>query len=106
MNSPTAPTVARSPRRVALATCRDFANLDPDDVPLIDLLAQHGVAAVPAVWDDPAVDWSTFDLVILRSTWDYPRKFDAFLAWVDGLPQLMNPAPVVRWSADKHFLRE
>jgi glutathione synthase/RimK-type ligase-like ATP-grasp enzyme len=91
-------------RRVALATCREFANLDPDDAPLIEVLARYRVAAVPAVWDDPGVDWSAFDLVVLRSTWDYPRKFDAFLAWIDSLPRLRNPVSVMRWSADKHYL--
>ena len=30
----------------------------------------------------PTVDWSAFDLVVIRSTWDYTTKVDAFLDWV------------------------
>jgi hypothetical protein len=86
---------------VALATCREFATLDADDARLLGVVARHGIAAVPAIWDDPAVDWAGFDLVVVRSTWDYPKKIDAFLAWADGLPRLLNPAPVVRWNTDK-----
>ena len=91
-------------RRVAIATCRDFPYLDTDDARLPDVLAQHGVAAVTAVWDDPAVDWAGFDLVVLRSTWDYPKKVQAFLAWMAGLPRVLNPASVVRWNANKGYL--
>ncbi len=94
------------PRRVALATCREFAALDPDDARLRGLLARHGVAVAPAVWDDPAVDWAAFDLVVLRSTWDYPKRPAEFLAWVGRLPRVLNPAAVVRWNADKHYLRD
>src|SRR5215213_5753384 len=97
-------TTPPAPRRVALATCRELPTLDADDARLLGLLALHGLAAAPAVWDDPAVDWSGFDLIVLRSTWDYPKRPAAFLAWVDRLPRVLNPAPVVRWNADKRYL--
>jgi hypothetical protein len=104
---PTAGSSAASlPPRVALATCREFPVLDADDAGLPGLFARHGVMAVPVVWDDPNVDWNEFDLVVIRSTWDYPRKIDAFLAWVGGLPKVLNPAPVIRWNADKRYLRD
>jgi glutathione synthase/RimK-type ligase-like ATP-grasp enzyme len=91
-------------RRVAIATCCDFPHLDTDDARLPDVLAQHGVVAVTAVWDDPTMDWAGFDLVVLRSTWDYPKKVQAFLAWVARLPRVLNPAAVVRWNANKRYL--
>jgi hypothetical protein len=65
------PSISGSPPlQVALATCRDFANLEADDACLPGLLARRAITAVPAVWDSPDVDWTGFDLVILRSTWD------------------------------------
>jgi hypothetical protein len=96
----------RSPRRVALATCQGLPDLDADDARLLGPLAAAGLSATPAVWDDPAVDWSVFDLVVLRSTWDYPTKPDAFLAWIGSLRRVLNPAAVVRWNHDKRYLRE
>jgi hypothetical protein len=64
------------------------------------------VAAVPAVWDDPAVDWSGFDLAVLRSTWDYPPRRGEFVAWATSVPRLANPPEVVSWNTDKRYLVE
>ena len=45
---------------VAIATCRrtDVVATDGDDPALIDALDRMGIEAVPAIWDDPDVDWS------------------------------------------------
>jgi glutathione synthase/RimK-type ligase-like ATP-grasp enzyme len=59
------------------------------------------VDAVPTVWDDPIVDWAAFDLVVLRSTWDYAEHRDEFLSWAEQMPRLANPVEVVRWNTDK-----
>jgi hypothetical protein len=87
---------------IALATCAAFPDGDPDDA--------HLTAALPdarfAVWDDPSVDWSAFDLVVLRSTWDYQERRDAFLAWVRSVPRILNPPEVVEWNTDKRYLGE
>jgi glutathione synthase/RimK-type ligase-like ATP-grasp enzyme len=77
---------------------------DEDAPPLIEALAERDLAAEPAIWDDAGVDWTAYDLVVLRSTWDYPRRRDAFLAWVDSLPRVLNPSEVVRWNTDKRYL--
>lgn len=69
-------------------------------------LAQRGIDAVPAVWTDPAVDWSAFGLVVVRSTWDYVERRDAFLAWAREVPRLANPPEVLAWSTDKRYLAE
>ena len=87
--------------RVALATCAELPELDEDDAPLVAALAARDVEAVPAVWDDPAVDWTAFDLVVLRSTWDYAERRDAFLAWGRTLPHVANPVSVLEWNTDK-----
>ena len=90
--------------RVALVTCAKLPDLDPDDRLLLAPLAARGISAEPAVWDDPAVDWSAYDLVVLRSTWDYARRRDEFVAWAGRVPRLANPADVVRWNTDKRYL--
>jgi glutathione synthase/RimK-type ligase-like ATP-grasp enzyme len=90
--------------RVALVTCADLADLDPDDQLLVAALRRRGVDAVSAVWDDPRVDWSAFDLVVLRSPWDYPERRDEFVAWARRVPRLANPARVVARNTDKRYL--
>jgi glutathione synthase/RimK-type ligase-like ATP-grasp enzyme len=93
--------------RVALATSEKWRNLSPDDHQLIPEMARVGIEAVPAVWTDPAENWKSFDLVVIRSCWDYHRRIGDFLAWLDGVaPRVANPAEVVRWNAHKGYLLE
>lgn len=89
---------------VALATCAAHAGLDDDDRLLLAPLDGLGVRAEPAVWDDPGVDWARYDLVVLRSTWDYPERVAAFLDWARAVPRLANPPEVVTWNVDKRYL--
>ncbi len=92
--------------RVALATAASLPALDPDDALLVPALAAVGVEAVPAVWDEPSVDWARFDLVVVRSTWDYVPRREQFVAWAQAVPCLANPADVVTWNTDKRYLRD
>src|ERR1043165_3423528 len=87
--------------RVALATCAEIPDGDEDFPGLIDELAAVGVSAEPAVWDEPGVDWSRFDLVLPRSTWDYAERRDGFLAWAASVPRVLNPLAVLEWNTDK-----
>lgn len=93
-------------RSVALATCREYPDLDDDDRTVIAALAAEGIAARAEVWDDESVDWHRYDLVVVRSTWDYVDRGDEFLAWAASVPRLANPAPVLRWNTDKRYLRD
>jgi glutathione synthase/RimK-type ligase-like ATP-grasp enzyme len=96
--------------RVALVTCRAYPQLAQDDRLLRDALIARGVVAEPVVWDEAAVDWAGFDSVVVRSTWDYHLRADAFDAWIGGLEQkevpLWNPPEVLRWNSRKTYLRE
>lgn len=94
--------------RIAFATCAAWSDLYPEDRELADAVAATGAEVVPAVWDDAAIDWSAFDLVLLRSTWDYHERLAEFRAWIErvgAVTQLRNPASVARWNTDKAYLR-
>ena len=97
---------ARATGAVALVTCAEYADGHVDDIPIVGVLADLGISASFVVWDDPAVAWDDFDVVILRSTWDYPPRRDQFLAWAETVPALLNPLDAVRWSSDKRYFRE
>lgn len=83
---------------IALATCAELPTGHLED----ELAEQLG--ATWAVWDDPAVDWTAFALVVVRSTWDYQYDLPAFLDWARAVPRLVNPAPVLAWNTDKRYL--
>jgi hypothetical protein len=91
---------------VALATSAEYPGLDADSALALPALAAAGIDARPARWDDPAEDWAAYDLVVIRSAWDYTGRRDEFLAWAESVPALANPAPVLRWNTDKRYLRD
>lgn len=91
---------------VALVTCSRLPGLDTDDRLLLEPLAARGVRVTAAIWDDPDVDWDRFDLCIVRSTWDYTERRDQFVEWALSVPRLINPADVIEWNTDKHYLAD
>jgi glutathione synthase/RimK-type ligase-like ATP-grasp enzyme len=86
--------------RVALATCAEIPQGDEDFPALVAELAALGVEAEPAIWD-AAVDWESFDLVVLRSTWDYAERREEFLRWAGSLQRVLNSVAVLEWNTDK-----
>lgn len=90
-------------RRVALATCAG-TDVDPDAPILLDALARAGVAGALCVWDDASIDWDAYDLVVVRSTWDYAGQRARFLRWARSLARVVNPYDVLEYSSDKRYL--
>lgn len=88
--------------RIALATCAVLPDGHPDDAPVAAALG-----ATWAAWDDPSVDWDAFDLVVLRSVWNYTTRRADFLAWCDGIgDRLRNRPDLVAFNSDKAYLLE
>jgi len=96
------------PGRLALVTT-DVAWLlehEFDLEPLLAELARRDVSAEAVVWSDPSVDWSVFDLIIMRSPWDYSLRLAEFLEWLGSLDaaRVLNPPALIRWNLDKRYL--
>jgi hypothetical protein len=94
---------------IAFATYAAHPAVLPDDDLAAAALRERGVCVTGAVWDDERVDWGSFDAVVIRSAWDYYRKPASFLLWLDALEKanvrVFNPIPLMRWNADKIYLR-
>lgn len=91
--------------RLAIATCADLPRLDRDGSLVLESLARSGISAEPVIWDSPSARWASYDLVLVRSTWDYALRRDAFVRWAYSLPMVANPAEVLRWNTDKRYLQ-
>jgi glutathione synthase/RimK-type ligase-like ATP-grasp enzyme len=79
------------------------------DAPYAAALVAAGATVHAPTWDDPAVDWSAFDVAVIRTTWDYPDRRDEFVAWGEragAATALWNPAAVLRWNTHKSYLLE
>ena len=95
--------------RIALATQTNLPDWEVDDRPLHAALAARGAEVHHPAWDDPTVAWSGFDAVLIRTTWDYMERRDAYLAWAEQVAtvsRLFNPPDVVRWNTHKSYLRD
>lgn len=92
---------------ITLATSAALPGLAPDDRHLLRALRGLGLAAEPAVWEDPHYPWADASVCVIRSAWDYAYRRREFLDWADrvaGLVPLYNPARVVAWNTHKQYL--
>src|SRR3954453_14722160 len=89
--------VGRMPARLEIVSTIDMPVVDDDELLLLPLLPE----AELAYWDEPAVNWAQYEVVILRSTWNYPDHIDEFLAWatrVSQVARLVNPVEIIEWN--------
>jgi glutathione synthase/RimK-type ligase-like ATP-grasp enzyme len=94
---------------VALVTCREAIGIDYDMPLLLEAVRAAGIAVDEVCWDDESIDWSTYDQVVIRSTWDYHRRYDDFMQWVravSSVSTMSNSLDVITWNTDKHYLAE
>lgn len=96
--------------KIGIVTCIQHCHMgrsrEPDDQLVLDAL---GGEAQTVVWDNPQEDWSRYDQVIVRSTWDYHHRRDAFLSWaraVAHITSLRNSYETISWNTHKEYLRE
>jgi glutathione synthase/RimK-type ligase-like ATP-grasp enzyme len=96
--------------RIALLTCQKLPNLLDDDQLLIPELAKHNIFAKAAIWDDNTINWSEFDVLIFRNTWDYFEKQVEFDSWLKKIEKLgiktLNSIAIINQNKHKFYLRD
>ena len=96
-------------KRIVLVTCKAYPNLTESDGVLARVLQDAGGHPVAVDWRDRDIDWSSFDIAVARSTWDYHHHPDEFSRWIDAVAEatcLVNPAPIMQWNRNKRYLIE
>jgi glutathione synthase/RimK-type ligase-like ATP-grasp enzyme len=102
-------------KNIALITFRQYEDFFEDvevneDEKLIAFLQQKNLNVTSIAWNKPDINWKQFDLIILKSPWDYHDHIDAFLNWIrtiknEGI-QVLNPAETILWNSNKRYLIE
>jgi glutathione synthase/RimK-type ligase-like ATP-grasp enzyme len=100
---------------IALITFQDNgvyhnpATINEDDL-LINFLQSKGMQLKKEIWNDASVIWENYDLVIIKSPWDYFNLISEFYDWLNLLAEkkvkVLNPLSVIKWNADKHYLHD
>jgi len=95
----------------AVAPADDWylANILRDDQLLAEALGRRGLTAARVDWARPEVDWSRFRCAVFRTTWDYFKRLDEFMPWLDRVERstlLCNAPEILRWNIDKHYFAD
>jgi len=88
----------------------DSTTVESEDDKLLNFLKEKGLNIEKVIWNDRDINWEDYSLAILKSPWDYFDLIEEFYHWLDHLEakkvKLLNPIDVVRWNANKQYLRE
>lgn len=87
----------------------DLSGYVADDDLAIGPLSELGHDVETLSWRQTGRKWSEFDLVVIRTPWDYQQDPEAFLETLDAIEdetRLANPASIARWNFEKHYLLE
>jgi glutathione synthase/RimK-type ligase-like ATP-grasp enzyme len=80
-----------------------------DDMVKPFLLA-HGWSVDDLCWRNNDIDYNDYDVVVVRSTWDYQSAPDAFLTCLKRIDEssatLENSLPLMHWNLSKAYLRD
>ena len=101
-------------RQIAFITYQSTGNYsdisEEENNQLLYFLKEKGLPVSFQIWDDPTVDWGRFDVIIMKSPWDYFDKIEAFYTWLNELEKLnclvLNPLQTIRWNADKLYFKD
>ena len=84
----------------------DLSGYVSDDELAVEAFRRLGWEAEFVPWT-AATNWTRFEAVLIRSTWDYHFHADHFLAvlaQIDAETLLLNPLEMVQWNASKTYL--
>ncbi len=93
---------------VVFATYDRRPDLTESDQLVADWLSSEGhkVSGIP--WTETKDSFRSADGIVIRSTWDYTHRIEAFKNWltdVEDLP-VANNIELIRWNLDKTYLLE
>jgi len=100
---------ASATRRACFLSFEDTQDHVVDDDCAVPALEERGWAVTTLPWRQRDRNWSDFDAVVVRSTWDYWDDVTGFLVTleaIDGATTLANPLGLMRWNLSKTYLRD
>lgn len=93
--------------KIGIATCYNIPEPDVDEAIVVDAFERRGHETHLVAWDEPTIDWSDFDGVIVRSTWNYPDYSEQFAEWIGRVSEgtaLLNPPKLMLANMNKSYL--
>lgn len=89
---------------IYLITASDLPLPDNDILIIKEKLLQKNLPVTVVCWDT-YTDYEKNSLIILRSPWNYIKKYDEFMEWLQKLQfKILNAPSMVLWSSNKSYL--
>lgn len=97
-------------KNVAILTMDSLEDFFAYDYMLDQPLLEEGWQTEHVSWRDESIDWNRFDVVIVRSPWDYQQDAAAFLACLKRIDAskatLENSYSLMSWNLEKTYLQD
>jgi glutathione synthase/RimK-type ligase-like ATP-grasp enzyme len=74
-------------RKVGIVSCNKWINKIKEDLHLEKGLLTLGIDSNLISWEDPNVDYSEYDCLIIRSIWGYQDRLEQFYKWLEHMKQ-------------------
>lgn len=95
--------------QIAFLSCNDLDGFVVDDHYLQQEFETRGDTVTVISWNAEC-DWSKFDVVLIRTTWDYSSNLHTFLETLKKIEssgtKLINSYTLVEWNARKSYLKQ
>jgi glutathione synthase/RimK-type ligase-like ATP-grasp enzyme len=95
--------------KIALLTCKNWPNAFEKEQALATEISKN-IDVDVVVWNDPSVNWASYDYLVFRTVWDYFEHPIEFTAWLETLEKLkirtFNPLPIIKRNLHKFYLQD
>ena len=95
--------------KIALLTCRNRPDIYEKEQKLA-LEINKELDVTVEIWNDPSVDWASFDCLIFRTVWDYFEYPKEFAEWLNRIEHLnirtLNPLSIIKRNQHKFYLKD
>jgi len=95
-------------RQCAILSMDNLDDFECYDFLIDEPLRQLGWETHTVSWRDESIDWNQFEVVIIRSPWDYQQQPDNFMAVLKKIKassaRLENNFQLVEWNFNKKYL--
>lgn len=97
-------------KRCAFLSMDSLEDFFSYDTMLFEPLEKVGWLAEEVSWRKPDVDWNIYDVVVIRTTWDYQADVQEFMACLQRIETssavLQNSLRIVEWNVSKNYLKD
>jgi glutathione synthase/RimK-type ligase-like ATP-grasp enzyme len=99
-------------KKIVFLSCDDLSSYVVDDKYLYNVLKEEYPEILFDVvsWSAPDVNWTKYEFAVVRTTWDYTKRRDEFLAKMNQIHnsgcKVYNSPEILKWNSHKSYLKE